>query len=873
MEEMKKKLKKNWIYIAAFAIPWMIFLFHSWYADTWVTGNGSILRGDMSAQLVPFYYELWNKIHAGEALSFTWNVGGGVDFHTISGYLISPFTLLVLLLPKAWIPNVVQFIMVMKWALVTVSMVYFFNRTRYNTIKEHKGVVSLFLGTAYGMGTGMINYMGYIQFEDVMICFPILLLLVEKMVSEKKWKLYYLLLTFSMFSNLYLSFSVCIFLLLWFILQLMSDTGEKIKKFLIFAGTSVLAALTSFNGLITGFALAQGRLDTELDDALKNYLQSMLVEPHNFIKQLFALTPVADATSYDPNIYFSVIAATLVGTFLFVKIEKKKKIYMLCLAGILTLSFFYGPLSIIWHCFAVPNAVYHRFAYLFVFVMLFLVLHVLIHLEELRLRHICAVGIADGIIFVLTFLFLEYYESYKVYLITIMLMVLTIILLYFLRKKRIAYPQMLLTISVIGILEVCVTAFAALKDFDRDAFYNDKGNQQVVELAGKADLAAGERMEFMDCTLNMGLVTSRASDSAFLSSLNGYKRQMHKELGMPYNGQVEYSYCGASPLINLLSNIRYYVATASTQVSDAEEAATEDGYTLYRTKRLAGLGYMVDEEITNWDITKGTGFDVQNGFVKNAVGGADIFRKIKSPQLTCYNSTGEILQADAAWAEEGIYRYNYQMRYGNEMDAMIVQYVASEDIDDLYISGIANWGAYFNIALDDELIHPSDTINIQQMFHIGKIKKGQTLIICAIPAPSITAVPEGILALEFAEFNEDAYAEAYEKLSSNVYQIETQEADYVKGSIEAEQSGIMMTSIQALDGFTVYVDGKETQCVKVADALLGVPLEKGKHTVEFKYRTPSPLYGKVISAGAFVLYVIFCLIDNRKKRKKNGSIL
>ncbi len=871
--KIKKVINQYGIYILAFLIPWMILLLRCFYDGIWLFGDGSLLRGDMSAQLVPFYYELWNKVHAGEALSFTWNVGGGTDFHTLSGYLISPFTLLVLVLPKTWIPNVVQFIMGMKWALVTVSMVYFFKNTRYNTLHRHKGMVSLFLGIAYGMGTGMLNYMGYIQFEDVMICFPVLLLLVEKIAMEKRWKLYYLLLTFSMLSNIYISFSVCIFLLMWFVFQLLSEKKERAGKFFLFAGVSLLSALTVFNSLIGGLILAQGRLDVAQESTLLSYLQGMLIKPYDFIKQMFALTPIASAASYDPNIYFSVLAAVLAGAFLFIKMDKKKKLYLIGVTLVLTVSFFYGPLSLVWHCFAVPNAVYHRFSYLFVFVMLFLVLLVLIHLKELRLRQICAVGTADGVLFIITFLLLDRFESYIVYLVTILLIVLTMILLYLFRKKHITYSQILLAVSVIGILEMCSSAFVALNDYNVEGYYNKQGNQQAVTLAEKAVMEDGERMEYMDCSLNMGLVTSKASDSAFLSSINGYKMRMHKQLGMPYNGEVEYSYYGASPLVNLLSNIRYYVATGACQVSDADEVETTNGYTLYRTRRLAGLGYMVDEQITDWNTDFSVGFDVQNDFVKKAVGGTEIFDLIEQPQLSCYTAGGEKVEEDPRWAEKGVYRYDYKMKYGNEQDTMIAEYKVTEDIDDLYMAEIANWGAYINIFVDGELIRSDLTINVQQMFHIGKINKGQTLTICAVPVPSIFTVPEGILVLEFAKFNEDAYAAAYEKLSSNVYQIETQEADYVKGSIEAEQSGIMMTSIQALDGFTVYVDGKETQCVKVADALLGVPLEKGKHTVEFKYRTPSPLYGKVISVGAFVLYVIFCLIDDRKKRKKNGSIL
>lgn len=866
MNKRTKVLQKYGVYLVAFIIPWVMLILRSLYAHSWVTGEGSLLRGDMSAQLVPFFYELWNKVHTGDVFSFTWNIGGGTDFGAISGYLFSPFTLLVLVFPKDWIPNVVQFIMVTKWALVSVSMVYFFIHTKHNTLKEHKQVVSLFLGIAYGMGTGMINYMGFIQFNDVMICFPFLLLLVEKLVEEDKWKLYYLVLTFAMMSNLYLTFSVCLFLLMWFFLQLETGTRQKGKKFFLFAGTSVLAACTCLSGLVGGLTLAQARLDTSSQTLLYYYLHSLLVEPYDFIKQLFALTPIAEMTSFDPNIYFSVIGAVLVGLFLFIKISKKKKIYMLFMTAILTISFFFGPISIVWHCFAVPNAANHRFSYLFVFMMVFLLLHVLIHLEELRLRHIYAVGAVDGIAFVVTFLLLDNFLSYLVYLVTALLIALTVILLHMYRKKSILYRQMLLTVTVIGILEMCMSAFVALGDYDRDLFFYEDGNLPVVELAEDVTVAEGERMEYMQCTLNMGLVTSKPSDSAFLSSINGYKQNLQRRLGMPYNGQVQYSYCGASPLVNLLSNIRYYITTDKYQVSDVEAIAKRNDYSVYQTKRLAGLGYMVDDAVLDWNLDAGTCFTVQNDFVEKAADGDPIFTMIKQPQLTCYNTAGEIIEADASWAEKGIYRYNHDAIYGDEMDTMIAEYVADEDIEDLYIYELANWGAYLTVFIGNELVHTSTESNTQQTLHMGEVKKGEHIVICAIPSLSGSTAEGGILVLEFAEFHEDAYAKVYEKLSKNVYQIETYQSDYIKGSIQAEKSGIMLTSVPALNGFEVYVDGNREDYESIAGAMIGVPLDEGEHTVEFKYQTPSSLVGKIVSVGAFVVYVILCLISYRKKR-------
>ena len=651
---MKNILKKYWFYILAFLLPWVVVLIHSWVADTWVTGGGSLLRGDMKEQLVPFYYELWNKVHTGGSFSYTWNICGGIDFHSILGYLISPFTLLVLVCPRSWISDVVQFIMVMKLALVSVSMVYYFYNTKYNTLKIHKKAISLFLGLAFALGNGMLNLLGYIQFNDVIICFPILILLVERMVENEKWKLYYLLMTFCMASNLYLMFQISIFLLLWFVFLIMGNVEEKGKKFFIFAGSSVLAALTSFSGICNSILLNYSRYSSTPALSIQAYLQSILVEPQNFIKQFFIFEPIVAAKDIDPNIYFSLIALVLAVFFLFIRIEKKQKLYLAACVILLTASFFIGYLSYVWHLFAVPNGVYHRFFYLFVFLMLFLALLVIIRLDDIRLRHIIGVGVIEIAVFIGTFFQLQKYDSFIIYLASILLLVLYLLLMAFYRKKRILYKNMLLVIACFGITELCINAYSVLENYDNPVFLS-RGNASLApELAEELDLNYGERVAWSQMVNNMGLVLDRDSDVGFISGMNGANLHLHQRLGMPYNGRVSYAISGASPVINLLFNIRYGISNSDMEFSDVETVSEKGDYTVYRINRLAGLGYMTNSDVSDWTVGKGTCFEVQNRFIQSTTGLDDVFHA-EIVDIKCENAAGKEIPLGSSedWVERG----------------------------------------------------------------------------------------------------------------------------------------------------------------------------------------------------------------------------
>ena len=426
---MKTYLKKNWFYFVAFIIPCLIVVVHTLIADTWLTGNGSMIKGDLSMQLIPFYYELWNRVHAGDFSDFTWTIAGGIDFSAISGYLRSPFTLLVLLVPKNWIVDTVQLIMVLKWACASLAMVYFFYNTKFNTLKEHKGAVSLFLGLGYALSNGLINFMMYIQFMDIMICLPFLLLLIEKMVDEKQWKLYCIILAFCMFSNTYIAYQICMFLVLWFFVQFTRQVENKWKSFLIFAGSSILAALINFSTILTGIVISRSRLAVA-DQGLKQYyLAAILIDLCDYIKQNFIFTEIGRTQSVLPNVYCSIMAITLVMLFVFIKIKKSKKIYILLVTVFMLASIVLGALSFVWHLFSVPNAVYHRFINLYIFFLMFIALEVIIHLKELKMWNVLLVGFVQIGMFVYTFLNLEKYESVVIYLVTILLVVLYMMLL------------------------------------------------------------------------------------------------------------------------------------------------------------------------------------------------------------------------------------------------------------------------------------------------------------------------------------------------------------------------------------------------------------------------------------------------------------
>ncbi len=859
---MKNYLKKNYNYIIVFLVPWILILIHSIVRTSWLTGQGSLLNGDTGIQLYPLMVEFWEKVHSGDSLFYSWNAGNGIDFYlnTIY-YLISPFNIIILLLPKACIEDAIQFVMVLKWSLAGLTMTYYFMHTRYNTIEKHKSLVSGVLGIAFVLSNSMLTLLGYFNWLDVIIIFPLLLLALETMLNEGKWKLYYVLLTIAMLCNFYMAYQVCIFLVFWFFIHLNKDIDKKLPKFLLFAGSSVLSAVTSMVVLLPA---ALGATNRYHSGAIMVWLNNI----YSVGEKLFLFSDgLVEWGSYQPNLYFSTGFFVLFILFFIVKLNKIDKLKLGITWLFVFASLFSGVLSVFWHGFSVPYGVNHRFLYILIFLMLYMAMETIINLHTVPKRGVLLFALLEIVYMVVCFLHITKYNDFYGYFITFLLLALYNILLYFYLKSSIKYGNFLITISVFLVLELGANAYYELKEYNIKNWNDTMCNREAAVLSESVSLDAGQRADFSDSTNNMGLVLNLPSTNQFVSYNSNAMIELYKSLGMEFSETSSCLLSGTSPLINLMFNIRYGISNWEGDFSDIEYIKKAGELNLYRINRLAGLGYMVDSDITQWEVEDLSDFDLQNDFLYKATGIDDMFE----PVLPKENFTDGMLsyRYDESNYEKGYFYYDYVSKNiaSNEMTEF--SFTAEEDMD-LYLEAFSQRGMINYIFIDGKQVCEDNIIRFQTCYHIGNVKKGQKISIYSMHKMGVGE--SAALWFRLAKFNEENYAKAYDKMSKNVYQIEEMNSSYVSGMIQADKDGIMMTSIPAMDGFTVYVDGKQTEFDAIGDALIGIPLSKGEHRIEFKYRTPYFIEGLIGSFVGIFLFLVLCVVDKRRGRRAVNEV-
>lgn len=884
-QDMQKRWKKSLSYILVFLVPWILIVVHSIVRGSWLSGDGSILSGDAGNVYYQMYVELWEKIHQKGSLIFTWNAGLGTDFLVdLFGYMLSPFTLIVLLFPKSMISNVLQFSIVVKWSLAAVAMLYYLLHSKFNSLKERKAIVSIALSLAYCLSNVMISGLAHVVWLDVMVVFPFLLLLEEKMLEGKGYKRFLVLLFLCMVCNFQTAIPMLVFLSVWYgMLYSMQDKKDKscIVRYVYCVLAAVAASLVI---VIPCVMAAKGNSHLPLSN-IGEYFSVVKMPPVDFIQRFFVFDSLLVAQASEPMLYCGVVTVAVAVMYVFVPVNKKEKTISIILAVLLCAGIILGGVDIVWLAGVGNIGIGNGYAFLLVFLLIFMTLKVLIHLEGIRKWQSAIAAIVCVGAVILGFLKAKVLLDFYVYLASVLLCVLMLLLIFFFCRKSIQYKNILIVFVVLCLGELLPNAFYQLEEYNMYPVENSHYHAQSEVLMRLIDLKEGQRVANAQVMPNYGMVLNLPMLSGELKNTDNCVQRLYEKLGMAVTDDMYY-YFGGSPLLNMMFNVKYGLAQDGQAYSDMQEIGENNGYILYEMNQMSSIGYMANSDVLQWNLDTDSPFLIQNDYVKQAAGEDGIF-EIIMPDVTCTSVMGinpddkeavhihsddeDEHEHDAFHGkyheEDQKYHYTYYKMYDG--DAVKLQFI-SDGITDYYIFVDSEAEAYFEINYGTEKVYVDEIGSRQKTFHIGVVKEGTEITIESYAKTDLDTIDDfGILQItyQFAAFHEECYQKAYSKWSKGLYGIVDMTDTIVKGNITAEESGVMVTSIPALEGFTAYVDGKRTDYEKIGDALIGVPLEKGEHVVEFVYVVPHLKTGLIGTVIGFLAMACYCVWEYGHKHK------
>lgn len=840
--------EKKYIYLLSFFIPILILLSIYIARGIYPFGDRMYLARDMYHQYAPFFSEFHNKLTNGGSLTYSWNIGLGTNFTGLYAYyLASPLNWLLLLFKREHLIEVMSLFIILKISLSSVTCTYYL-RKNYNRRDLIGVVISLF----YALSAYIAAYAWNIMWLDCIVLLPLIILGVEKLVKENDGKLYLITLGLSIISNYYISYMICIYLVLYFLLLLFTNDTKKnptyfkqrISKFLIF---SILAGTVSAFLIVPEYfalkATASGNIN--FPDTIKKYFSI-----YEILSRGLMNNEVSATTAHDPNIYSSVLVYLLLPLYWMRKSKNtKEKIGKTLLLGFFIISFNFNILNYLWHGFHFPNSLPARQSFIFIFLILTMAYESLINIKDFKDKEIYRSFVGTLVLFLSYehFLVGEGFV-YEVVYSSLLFLIAYMFVLQMYRKIKEGHPGLtrykrnLLTwlFVMIAITEVTINFNStALSTTSRTSYTNDNKDIEYL-LEEIKDKEEGEesfyRVEkFKRRSKNDSAWHGYKGASIFSSTSNNNLNEFLKSLGFEKSMNAQ-SFYGQTPLSSSIFSVKY-IFSKEELTQEYKNLFTlmskSNNEYMYRNNFTLPLGFMVPEEFNSkWNTELTNPFIVQNDFAK-AISNNKIFDQIN----IINNKSTVTLEIDNT---DQIYIY-VPTRSAKSLEFSVTDKdgveISTETYDNHNYSHIVNIGSY----------EPGDFVHIT--------------------SPDVTSD----LRVHGYSFNEDLFMDLYNQLSEQAFNVETFEDTYIKGNIKAREDGLMFTSIPYDQGWTVSVDGEETEAIAFKDALIAIPLSAGNHTIELAYKPQGLKEGMIISLISLVLFMLILIGDKKILKSKGGQ--
>lgn len=837
------KIKRHKYAWMAFLIPFFVMLFIMIVTKSAPFGDNSFMIVDALHQYLPFFADYQEKLKNMDSFFYSWNGGLGYNFYSLwAYYLSSPLNIIVGIVPKLTMIAALNFIIVIKFALCSFCGFCYF------TYREGKETFfHVVLGLAYCFSSYMTGYYWNVMWLEVMILLPIILIGMDRMLKQGRWKMYCFSLFAAMCGNYYMSFMVCIFLVLWFLCGNFTDRKDFFIKGLRFAGASLLAAamaaivlLPAYQGLMATSSAHLSFPEWEWYGKGIELFTTHLVgmEPYNM--------SVEDGLG---NLYCGILPLLLAGLYLCNRrIPWKDKIRKVLLVLFLAVSFQMEKLNYIWHGFHNQYGIPNRFAFIYLFVLLILAYEQLHSMEEypFRRRYITLMTLLFiGIVGIL-------YQSGDMefsvpYLLSsVLFLSYGALLLVGNRKAKTA-------LCILALVEITCNA---IYGFDcsgqTDAGYYFAETKEIEAIKEKNQPAIGSRMELLKSKmLDESIWHTLPNATMFGSTALGDTVDAMDQLGF-YTGVNEYLYEGGTPVTDMLLGMKSILVRNGNQMyrTGYEYIYSEDKVSLFENSFPTAIGYWMDEKIRNWDYQEEDPFQVQNEMVREAYGISKVFKEVKvqSPitkdcVMTGYPNGSYFTETETQREDNVTFIFNI------------------EETQDLYLH-------FDGSNIDNTVIavngrqQQSGRLN-SQVVSIGNVEAGDTVAVRLRLKDG--EENSATIRMRAAKLDKEAFGRLKRAMKKNRFEMISYKSDEVKGRIRAREDGRVFFSIPYDRGWTVLVDGKKVQKTSFAKGFLAVDVKKGEHVMTLSYTPPGFSLGWKLSLLGWVIYIAIYVYQRRQK--------
>lgn len=886
--EIKKQASR--LYLFSFLIPVLTMLVIFVIRKIYPFGERSFLHIDMYHQYFPFLVEFYHKLKDGESLFYSWNTGIGSNFLALYVYyLASPFNWLVVLCPESHLMEFITYMLVFKIGLCGVSFTHYLRRH----FRTNSYLILLF-SIFYALSGYMAAYNWNVMWLDCIVLAPIIILGLEKLVYEGNCTLYCISLGLSILSNYYLSIMICIFLVLYFVVLLVSKNPQDkdlsnpvtfplFHKIKTFYGKAILRF--GVYSLLAG-GMAAILLFPEL--AALKFTEFSAIDFPNTVKTYFSVidmlarhcfnVTVETGLDHWPNIYCGVAVFLLLPLYIMQKkIPIREKAPKLILLAFILISFSTNLLNFIWHGLNYPDSLPARQSFLYIFLLLTVCFEAFLHIKEhtgneimiaflgvLFFILLCEKLITDdsftSACFLFTGAFLICYAGF--------------IHLYRIRAKF-TTPMVLLIFTVVIAEAGINTYLTSVSTVSRTTYLSNYDSYQELTsrtMEQEDDFFRFEK--FARRTQNDAMLIGFPSASYFSSTSNALVKDFYKKYGMK-SSRVYYCYDGATPVTAALLSNRYMLYTLDRGYDNMFELAdTEGKLYLYKNNYSLPLGYMISPEMVS-SSDMGSITEHHNAFTSEDESGQpssivtdDLLEELFSDA----DEVAESMHDDESSTKDGMNPIERQNRLVSKFgitDPVFTQVAIEQDEGNATITVTTSGHLYAytsNTKIDDiEMKYNGDSktfssIKKKYILDLGYHEAGSSLSLSSKNGESLN--------LSVYRIEEEPLSQFIDYLSAQTLTVDSYDETSLNGHINVTSAGELVLSIPYEPGWTVLVDGEKASIDLFEDMMISVYLTEGEHTISLSYYPEGFNLGIAVSIFSIIIFIIL-YYHNKKRASRN----
>lgn len=920
-ELLCEKSRMRRMYLFSFFVPFGMMALVYCSIGAWpFVGPNSALVLDMNGQYVYFFANLRNIVFGDNSFLYSWSRSLGGEFMGMYAYyLASPLSWLVLLFPESMITDAIWLMLVIKTGICGLTISVFLQKV-YPT----RTLNTVLFSTLYAFCAYNLAYMSNIMWMDAVMLLPLLVLGVERLLSDRKYILFTSMLTLIILSNYYIGFMVCIFVALYFVYyhiargRIAGTHSETERHFFVKSllrigvFSAIAVAISAVIILPAYYSLEFGKMNLEnsihQSIALHNFLD---VISKMFFGHIDTIRPIGL-----PYVYSGMITLlTLPIFFASAKIKICEKVGTGLLLMVFIFSMSIPALDILWHGGQSPNWMNFRYSFIFSFLLIVFAYRGFAYIRHISFKFLLMVGGVLGALLILIH-FQNYGErhdyvwnfnfDYNVLLVygSFLIIVILIILMYFYRRALLkpiqnedenSYKEKdeKNDFSNLGLTKkraatVCLTLFVLFEAYVAGVLHNAslamdvvystrasyvdfiQATQPSVDYVRQEDdgFYRMEKTFYRMVNDNMSLNMRGVSGST--STFNLQTLAFLHRMGYRSNTYISWYY-GGNPVNDSLLGIRYVIDDDRQHSAEFYDLIYKDEINerfVFENPHALSLAFAAHEDILNIDHTiYDNPFNFLNSLVTAMVGhDADVFHAFT---VVLADENYEILFPIDDDEHEHIANNITEEHSDQCLHQYQVTYIGygTGDFVYMYIPAYLeqNMKIFVNGVRVEINFSPDFASNINPVGRFADEEKYEITLCFEDNEFFYEENLDFFYALDY-----DVFQSAMEELSQNQLEIAPGfSEDRIAGSVSiTEEKPVLFTSIPFDRSWQIYMNGEHIFLDEpLLDALIALELSPGEHEIIFVYRPQELVIGGGISLTGLAVFGGIIGVDLLRKKK------